>query len=77
MWPTVARLWHKPELDYALLVPRLLVGLPKRDRAIATWLATQVNLMNAASTQNQVFKVGLEASSRIANWRRSANVVVR
>jgi hypothetical protein len=67
-WPTVARLWHKPELDYALLVPRLLVGLPKRDRAIATWLATQVNLMNAASTQNQVFKVALEASSRIANW---------
>jgi len=67
-WPTVARLWHKPELDYALLVPRLLVGLPKHDRAIATWLSTQVNLMNAAPTQGQVFKIALEASSRIASW---------
>lgn len=67
-WPTVARLRHKPELDYALLVTRLLVGLPKRDRLLATWLSTQANLMNAASTQGQVLKIALEASSRIANW---------
>ncbi|WP_141399753.1 hypothetical protein [Curtobacterium sp. 314Chir4.1] len=35
---------------------------------IATWLSTQVNVMNAAPTQGQVCKITIEASSRIASW---------
>ncbi|PYY32779.1 hypothetical protein [Curtobacterium sp. MCBD17_030] len=42
--------------------------MPKHDRVIATLLSTQVDLMNAAPTRGQVFKIGLEASSRIASW---------
>lgn len=68
-WPVVAKKWLKPELDYALLVPRLLVGLPKRDRVVGVWLATQVNLMTAAPTQTAVFKLAADASSQIANWQ--------
>jgi len=67
-WPSVARIWHKPEIDYALLVPRLLVGLHPRDRIVATWLTTQVNLMNAATSQGAVFQLALNASTTIANW---------
>jgi hypothetical protein len=67
-WPVVAKKWLKPEVDYALLVPRLFVGLPKRDRVIGVWLATQVNLMAAAPTQTAVFKIAADASSQIANW---------
>jgi hypothetical protein len=49
-------------------VPRLLVGLHRRDRIVATWLTTQVNLMNAATSQGAVFQLALKASTTIANW---------
>lgn len=35
---------------------------------VDTWLAAQVNLMTAATSESQVFAIAAEASSRIASW---------
>jgi hypothetical protein len=66
--PVVVRLWSRPELEYALLVPRLLVGLPRKERIVAVWAQTQVNTMLAAKTQGEVITIAADLSGKIAEW---------
>jgi len=66
--PVVVRLWIKPEIEYALLVPRLLVGLRRRERVIAVWAQTRVNAMLAAKTQGEVVVIASDLSGKISEW---------
>lgn len=66
--PVVVRMWTKPELEYALLVPRLLVGLRRKDRIIAVWAQTRVNAMLAAKTQSDVVVIASDLSGKISEW---------
>jgi len=66
--PVFVRFWTKPEIEYALLIPRLLVGLRRRDRMIAVWAQTRVNAMLAAKTQGEVVVIASDLSGKISEW---------
>lgn len=66
--PVFVRIWTKPELEYALLVPRLLVGLRQKDRIIAVWARTRVDAMLAAKTQADVVVIASDLSGKISEW---------
>lgn len=66
--PVVVRLWTRPEVEYALLVPRLLVGLRRRERVIAVWAQTRVNAMLAAETQGEVVVIASDLSGKLSEW---------
>lgn len=66
--PVIVRIWTKPELEYALLIPRLHVGLRPRERVIAAWAQTRVNAMLAARTQDEVVAIASDLSGKISEW---------
>lgn len=66
--PVVVRLWTKPELEYALLIPRLLVGLRPKERIVAVWAQARVQAMAAASTQGEVLLIASDLSGKVAEW---------
>lgn len=66
--PVVVRLWTKPELEYALLVPRLLVGLRPKERIVAVWARTRVQAMAAAKTQGEVVLIASDLSAMVSEW---------
>lgn len=67
--PAIARMWTKPEIEYALLVPQLLVGLAKRDRVLALWTHGRVQDMLAAATQSEVVRIASDISGKLADWQ--------
>lgn len=67
--PAIARLWTKPEIEYALLVPQLLVGLPEKDRILAVWVNGRVQDMLAATTQGEVVRIASDISGKLADWQ--------
>lgn len=66
--PAVVRVWSRPEMEYALLVPRLLIGMRRKERAIAMWAQTRVNAMLAAKTQGEVVLIASDLSGKISEW---------
>jgi hypothetical protein len=67
--PVFVKAWVNPELEFTLLVPRLLVDLPKGDRVISAWLLRQVQLMRLAATNSDRVKIGANVGDRLLQWQ--------
>ncbi|GAB2850392.1 hypothetical protein GCM10027024_27780 [Microbacterium insulae] len=66
----VASWWSPNELEYALLLPRLLAELPQEDSVVATWVARRLqHLRNALSRRAQVV-IGADIASHVVQWGR-------
>lgn len=51
-------LWNPSQVEYALLLTRLLAVLPKKDEAIGYWTARQVQLQRAAPNRKLASRSG-------------------
>jgi hypothetical protein len=56
------------ELEYMVLVPRLLVDLPKKERFVAAWVAREVQSMLAQSSDDKAFKISVDISAKLVEW---------
>lgn len=63
-----ARLWSPAEAEYAILLPRLLLELPKRDRVIASWVARQVQLMQSQPSDQKAFTAAGSVAAQLVGW---------
>lgn len=67
--PVLVRAWQNPDLEFTLLIPRLLVDLPSRDRVIAKWLLRQVQLMRLAVTTRERVAIGAHVGQSLVRWQ--------
>jgi len=66
--PALARAWTNPEVEYALLLPRLLLELRKRDRVIALWVQRQVQLMQLEPRKRERIKIQAKVAEKLVLW---------
>jgi len=64
----ILRLWTQPELEFALVVPRLLHSLERNEIAVAKWALGQVSLMGAARSDQEVVRIGVAMTLTLTEW---------
>ena len=67
----ITQAWFHPELEWALLLPRLYYQLSVKERPVATWVALRVQLIQGATTATQIVKLGGEIAYRLASWEHN------
>ena len=66
--PQWARLWGSAELDFALVLPRLLLELDKKDRPVAEWALREMQKMQLASTEKGSLRIGIAIGTTLIGW---------
>ena len=62
------RFWAHPDLEYALVIPRLVHNLGPRDSLIVMWAIGQNQAMLAATSDKLAAKIGREMCLKIVEW---------
>lgn len=73
--PFILRFWSKPELDYALTVPRLLHELGPDENAVASWISWQVQRMTIATSDSASVRIGIDMTARLVDWGKGTKSV--
>lgn len=55
------------ELEYTILLPRLLADLPKKNR-VATWVASEIQRMQTQTSDKQAFTIAVDVASKLVDW---------
>ncbi|WBU36705.1 hypothetical protein [Homoserinibacter sp. YIM 151385] len=66
--PAFVQAWTNAELEYTLLLPRLLLDLNGRDRFIALWMHRQIQLMRLAVTKRERVAARAVVAERLIEW---------
>ena len=66
--PQWARMWGSAELDFALVLPRLLLELDKKDRPVAEWAWREMQRMQLASTEKESLRIGITIGTTLIGW---------
>jgi hypothetical protein len=66
----IAGWWAPNELEYALLLPRLLAELPDEDNAVATWVARRIQHLQSATSRRRQVEIGADVAAKIVEWGR-------
>lgn len=66
----IVGLWTPNELEYALLLPRLLAELPAQDNAVATWVARRIQHLQAATSRREQIEIGADVAAKVVQWGR-------
>ena len=66
--PAFVQAWTNAELEYTLLLPRLLLDLNGRDRFIALWMHRQIQLMRLAVTKRERVAARALVAERLIDW---------
>jgi hypothetical protein len=56
------------EVEYTILIPRLLVDLPKNERYVAAWVAEEVQRMLSQTSDKKAFEVATNVASKLVDW---------
>ena len=60
------------EIDYALVVPRLLHELDPKDEAVGQWVLQQTQSMMSAPTDRAAQSIGVAMSLKLVEWDRGS-----
>lgn len=63
-------LWSPSQVEYALLLTRLLATVPKEDEAVGYWAARQVQLQRAAPNRKEATQIGFGIATEVVKWSR-------
>lgn len=66
--PAFVQAWTNSDVEYAMLLPRLLLDLGKRDRVIAVWVLRQVQLMQLEPAHKKALAIRAEVTSKLLLW---------
>lgn len=62
------RFWAHPDLEYALVIPRLVHDLGPKDSLIVMWAIGQTQAMLSATSDKSAAKIGREMCLKIVEW---------
>ncbi|MGJ8721080.1 MAG: hypothetical protein ACSHW9_04475 [Salinibacterium amurskyense] len=68
--PPVARLWSNSEVEYALLLPRLLLDLGPKNQVIAVWVHRQIQLMMLEPSGKKALRVKARVAEKLIQWQQ-------
>lgn len=66
----IAGWWAPNELEYALLLPRVLAELPEEDNAVATWVARRIQHLQSAKSRRRQVEIGADVAAKVVQWGR-------
>lgn len=66
--PAFVQMWTNSDLEYALLGPRLLLDLGKKDRVVAAWVLHQIQLMQLEASAKRALVLRASVSARLLQW---------
>lgn len=69
-FPSFMRYWRHSEVDLALVLPRLLIDLPKEEIPMATWVAKQVQVMAWEGSGPTYVGLATLISEKLVGWSR-------
>jgi hypothetical protein len=68
--PAFVQAWTNVDVEYAMLLPRLLLDLGKRDRVIAVWLQKQVQLMQLEPSHRRALAIRGDVAVKLLQWQQ-------
>jgi len=68
--PYFLRMFSNPELEWTLLVVRLVHELGKDEESIAVWVQGQSHRMFKAASDRAALRIGIETASALVDWNR-------
>ena len=68
--PVFGRLWAKPELEFALAMPKLELLVEEHEQPIVEWLNLQIRHMHRASSDGRAAVIGIRSAAALAEWFR-------
>jgi hypothetical protein len=68
--PAFTHMWTNPDVEYALVIPRLLLELDRKDRVVASWLQRQTQLMLREPSKRKALAIRAEAAGRFVEWHQ-------
>jgi hypothetical protein len=66
--PAFLRPWFKPELEFALVIPRFTLRLAKADAVVGKWAMQQVQLTQRAKSDREAAHIGLAMTNALTEW---------
>lgn len=66
--PAFGKAWTNPEIEYALLMPRLLLDLGPKDRVLAPWMQPQVQLMHLVVSRKEKTLLRAKVVDALLQW---------
>jgi hypothetical protein len=68
--PAFVQAWTNSDVEYAMLLPRLLLDLGKRDRAIAAWVHRRVQLMQLEPSRKAALVIRADVAVKLLQWQQ-------
>ena len=68
--PAFFQAWINSDVEYAMLLPRLLLDLGKRDRAIAAWVHRRVQVMQLQPSPKAALVIRADVAGRLLQWQQ-------
>ena len=66
--PAFVTAWTNPDLEFALLAPRLYLDLEQSDRAVAGWVQRQVQKMQLARGAREALMIRARVADHLIRW---------
>jgi hypothetical protein len=66
--PAFVTAWTNPDLEFALLAPRLYLDLERSDRAVAGWVQRQVQKMQLARGAREALLIRASVADHLIRW---------
>lgn len=63
-----SQFWTSADAEYVLLIPRLLLELPSKDRAIAAWAARRIQVMQSQTSDKESLAVAANIAEELVKW---------
>lgn len=65
-------LWTRGEAEIAMVLPRLVLDLEKGERAVAVWVARQVQLMQQQRDPKKALRINYHVAFQLAEWHQGS-----
>ncbi|MCU1584533.1 MAG: hypothetical protein JWM49_1089 [Microbacteriaceae bacterium] len=66
--PAFVSVWTNPQIEYTLLMPRLLLDLGREDRMLAAWVQRQIQLMQLATSKKEAVRIRASVAEKLLGW---------
>lgn len=68
--PALLRPWTRPEIEFVLAIPRLMLNLERADAVVGQWAMTQTQVMSAAVSDREAMQIGIMVAVRLTEWHQ-------
>lgn len=68
--PALLRPWTRPEIEFVLAIPQLMLNLERAYAVVGQWAMTQTQVMSAAVSDREAMQTGIMVAVRLTEWHQ-------